>query len=105
MGLTEAGSSILADKLLAGDIDVAFLTPPTLKRYKQFEVTPLIEDNIVIIASKDHISLNQSPIIDLKDLEHEKFILMGSDNAMRYICNLTAKLQGLSRKLFVKVIK
>ena len=94
LGLTEAGSSILGEKLLSGDIDVAFLTPPTLKRYKQFEITPLIEDNIVVVASKDHVNLTQSPTIDLKDLEHEKFILMGSDNAMRYICESTCKTAG-----------
>lgn len=94
LGLTEAGSSVLAEKLLSGNIDVAFLTPPTLKRYKQFEVTPLLEDNIVVVVSKHHVNLHQSPIVDLKDLEHENFILMGSDNGMRHICESTCKTAG-----------
>lgn len=102
LGLLEAGSSILAEKLLSGDIDVAFLTPPTLKRYNQLDVTPLLEDNIVVVASKSHVNLNQLPIIDLKDLEHEKFILMGSDSSMRYLCESTCKTAGFIPKVILE---
>lgn len=84
--LREAGSSVLSEWLLSGTVDLAFLTPPTKKRYRHIRVTPLIEDELVVVAPGDHSRLGAVKKIDMSMLKDEKFILMKPDNGMHYIC-------------------
>jgi hypothetical protein len=65
--------------------------------HPQIVITPLIEDNLVVIAPKNHSFLGQLPAIDLKELKDSKFILQGPDNYMRHLCVSACKAADLYR--------
>ncbi|MBU6333796.1 MAG: LysR family transcriptional regulator [Chloroflexi bacterium] len=76
----EAGTQALTGMLAAGEIDIAVVTLPTIER--GFRVTPLFEEELVIVAAEGH-PLAQQRSIPFAALVDEPFLLYPPGYEMR----------------------
>lgn len=74
----------IIDMLDKGDIDFAFLRDFHIDKDK-FQIHPLINDELVIITSKDHPFSNKK-YINLEDTVNEKFIMLSSNSGLDKFC-------------------
>lgn len=74
----------IIDMLDKGDIDFAFLRDFHIDKDK-FKIHPLINDELVIITSKDHPFSNKK-YINLEDTINEKFIMLSSNSGLDKFC-------------------
>lgn len=102
--------------LLGNQLDLFFCNCKSLK--KEFEYIPLLSDEVVFLAPKDHPLNSHSkmlpghafPWIDLTLFQNERFILMGETQSLRKYssqilkaCGVAPKNIFLLKKIFVSI--
>ncbi|WP_042351967.1 LysR family transcriptional regulator [Bacillus massiliigorillae] len=98
--IIEEGSYRLLEMLENGDVDVAILTPPMEQDiHNVLEIDPLIEDEVVLIASSNH-PLAKKTIIDLKEAENEKFIFPSRSHSAFNIAMHGCQSAGFNPKIY-----
>lgn len=80
--MREAGSSEIAEDVLAGHLELGVVTLPV--RDRELEVTPLTTDRIVLVARHDH-PLAQRRRVRIQDLADQAFVAFEAGSALRQI--------------------
>ncbi len=80
--MREAGSSEIADDVVAGHLELGVVTLPV--RDRELQVTPLTTDRIVLVARHDH-SLAQRRRVRSSDLADQAFVAFEAGSAVRQI--------------------
>jgi DNA-binding transcriptional LysR family regulator len=80
--MREAGSSEIADDVLAGHLELGVVTLPV--RDRELQVTPLTTDRIVLVARHDH-PLAQRRRVRIQDLADQAFVAFEAGSALRQI--------------------
>lgn len=80
--MREAGSSEIADDVLAGHLELGVVTLPV--RDRELQVTPLTTDRIVLVARHDH-PLAQRRRVRTQDLADQAFVAFEAGSALRQI--------------------
>jgi DNA-binding transcriptional LysR family regulator len=80
--MREAGSSEIADDVLAGHLELGVVTLPV--RDRELQVTPLTTDLIVLVARHDH-PLAQRRRVRIQDLADQAFVAFEAGSALRQI--------------------
>ncbi|MGB5762276.1 MAG: LysR family transcriptional regulator [Sedimenticolaceae bacterium] len=80
--MREAGSSEIADDVVAGHLELGVVTLPV--RDRELAVTPLTNDSIVLVARQDH-PLAQRRRVRIIDLADQAFVAFEAGSALRQI--------------------
>ncbi len=80
--MREAGSSEIADDVVAGRLELGVVTLPV--RDRELDVTPLTTDRIVLVARRDH-PLAQRRRVRIQDLADQAFVAFEAGSALRQI--------------------
>ncbi|HPQ24006.1 MAG TPA: LysR family transcriptional regulator [Gammaproteobacteria bacterium] len=80
--MREAGSSEIADDVVAGHLELGVVTLPV--RDRELDVTPLATDRIVLVARHDH-ALAQRRRVRIQDLADQAFVAFEAGSALRHI--------------------
>ncbi len=80
--MREAGSSEIADDVVAGHLELGVVTLPV--RDRELAVTPLTNDSIVLVARQDH-RLAQRRRVRIIDLADQAFVAFEAGSALRQI--------------------
>ncbi|MDJ0741696.1 MAG: LysR family transcriptional regulator [Gammaproteobacteria bacterium] len=80
--MREAGSSEIADDVVAGHLELGVVTLPV--RDRELAVTPLTTDRIVLVARHDH-PLAQRRRVRIQDLADQAFVAFEAGSALRQI--------------------
>lgn len=80
--MREAGSSEIADDVVAGHLELGVVTLPV--RDRELDVTPLTTDRIVLVARHDH-PLAQRRRVRIQDLADQAFVAFEAGSALRQI--------------------
>lgn len=80
--MREAGSSEIADDVVAGRLELGVVTLPV--RDRELDVTPLTNDRIVLVARHDH-PLAQRRRVRIQDLADQAFVAFEAGSALRQI--------------------
>lgn len=80
--LREAGSSEIANDVVAGQLELGVVTLPV--RDRELSVTPLINDRIVLVARRDH-PLARRRRVRVADLADQAFVAFEAGSALRQI--------------------
>ena len=80
--MREAGSSEIADDVVAGHLELGVVTLPV--RDRELQVTPLTTDRIVLVARRDH-ALAQRRRVRIDDLADQAFVAFEAGSALRQI--------------------
>ncbi|MGB5639205.1 MAG: LysR family transcriptional regulator [Sedimenticolaceae bacterium] len=80
--MREAGSSEIADDVVAGHLELGVVTLPV--RDRELAVTPLTNDSIVLVARHDH-PLAQRRRVRIIDLADQAFVAFEAGSALRQI--------------------
>jgi len=80
--MREAGSSEIADDVVAGHLELGVVTVPV--RDRELEVTPLTTDRIVLVARDDH-PLARRRRVRIQDLADQAFVAFEAGSALRQI--------------------
>jgi len=80
--MREAGSSQIADDVLAGHLELGLVTLPV--RDRELDVTPLTTDRIVLVARHDH-ALAKRRRVRIQDLADQAFVAFEAGSALRQI--------------------
>jgi len=80
--MREAGSSEIADDVVAGHLELGVVTLPV--RDRELEVTPLTTDRIVLVARHDH-PLARRRRVRIQDLADQAFVAFEAGSALRQI--------------------
>ena len=80
--MREAGSSEIADDVVAGHLELGVVTVPV--RDRELEVTPLTTDRIVLVARADH-PLARRRRVRIQDLADQAFVAFEAGSALRQI--------------------
>lgn len=80
--LREAGSSEIADDVVAGHLELGVVTLPV--RDRELDVTPLTTDRIVLVARQDH-PLARRRRVRIDDLADQAFVAFEAGSALRQI--------------------
>ncbi len=80
--MREAGSSEIADDVVAGHLELGVVTLPV--RDRELNVTPLTTDRIVLVARHDH-PLAQRRRVRIVDLADQAFVAFEAGSALRQI--------------------
>jgi DNA-binding transcriptional LysR family regulator len=80
--MREAGSSEIADDVLAGHLELGVVTLPV--RDRELQVRPLTTDRIVLVARHDH-PLAQRRRVRIQDLADQAFVAFEAGSALRQI--------------------
>jgi DNA-binding transcriptional LysR family regulator len=86
--MREAGSSEIADDVVAGHLELGVVTLPV--RDRELAVTPLTNDRIVLVARQDH-PLARRRRVRIVDLADQAFVAFEAGSALRQI--IDAKLR------------
>lgn len=90
--LREAGSSEVADDVVAGRLELGVVTLPV--RERDLAVTPLITDRIVLVARQDH-PLAQRRRLRVADLADQPFVAFEGGSALRQIIDARLREAGV----------
>ncbi|MCB1727699.1 MAG: LysR family transcriptional regulator, partial [Gammaproteobacteria bacterium] len=77
--MREAGSSEIADDVVAGHLELGVVTLPV--RDRELDVTPLATDRIVLVARHDH-ALAQRRRVRIQDLADQAFVAFEAGSAL-----------------------
>ncbi len=80
--MREAGSSEIADDVVAGHLELGVVTLPV--RDRELDVTPLTTDRIVLVARHDHL-LAKKRRVRIQDLADQAFVAFEAGSALRQI--------------------
>jgi DNA-binding transcriptional LysR family regulator len=80
--MREAGSSEIADDVVAGHLELGVVTLPV--RDRELDVTPLTTDRIVLVARHDHL-LARKRRVRIQDLADQAFVAFEAGSALRQI--------------------
>jgi len=80
--MREAGSSEIADDVVAGHLELGVVTLPV--RDRELDVTPLTTDRIVLVARQDH-PLARRRRVRIDDLADQAFVAFEAGSALRQI--------------------
>lgn len=80
--MREAGSSEIADDVVAGHLELGVVTLPV--RDRELEIMPLATDRIVLVARHDH-PLAQRRRVRIQDLADQAFVAFEAGSALRQI--------------------
>ena len=80
--MREAGSSEIADDVVAGQLELGVVTLPV--RDRELDVTPLGNDRIVLVARQDH-PLAHRRRVRIVDLADQAFVAFEAGSALRQI--------------------
>jgi len=80
--MREAGSSEIADDVVAGHLELGVVTLPV--RDRELDVTPLANDRIVLVARQDH-PLARRRRVRIVDLADQAFVAFEAGSALRQI--------------------
>ena len=80
--MREAGSSEIADDVVAGHLELGVVTLPV--RDRELQVTPLTTDSIVLVARRDH-PLARQRRVRIDDLADQAFVAFEAGSALRQI--------------------
>ncbi len=90
--LREAGSSEVADDVVAGRLELGVVTLPV--RERDLSVTPLFTDRIVLVARHDH-PLTQRRRLRVADLADQPFVAFEAGSALRQIIDARLREAGV----------
>lgn len=80
--MREAGSSEVADDVVAGRLELGVVTLPV--RDRELDVTPLTTDRIVLIARRDH-PLARRRRVRIQELADQAFVAFEAGSALRQL--------------------
>ena len=80
--MREAGSSEIADDVVAGHLELGVVTLPV--RDRELDVSPLTTDRIVLVARHDH-PLAKTGRVRIQDLADQAFVAFEAGSALRQI--------------------
>ncbi|MBT8429281.1 MAG: LysR family transcriptional regulator [Gammaproteobacteria bacterium] len=80
--MREAGSSEIADDVVAGHLELGVVTLPV--RDRELDVIPLTTDRIVLVARRDHL-LARKRRVRIQDLADQAFVAFEAGSALRQI--------------------
>jgi len=90
--MREAGSSEIADDVVAGHLELGVVTLPV--RDRELAVTPLTNDSIVLVARQDH-RLAQRRRVRIIDLADQAFVAFEAGSALRQIIDSKLREAGV----------
>jgi DNA-binding transcriptional LysR family regulator len=90
--LREAGSSEIADDVVAGRLELGVVTLPV--RDRELTVSPLATDHIVLVARHDH-PLARRPRIQIQQLADQGFVAFEAGSALRQIIDSKLREAGV----------
>jgi DNA-binding transcriptional LysR family regulator len=90
--LREAGSSEVADDVIAGRLELGVVTLPV--RERDLTITPLITDRIVLVARQDH-PLARRRRLRVSDLADQPFVAFEAGSALRQIIDSRLRTAGV----------
>jgi len=80
--MREAGSSEIADDVVAGHLELGVVTLPV--RDRELDVIPLTTDRIVLVARRDHLLAGKRRV-RIQDLADQAFVAFEAGSALRQI--------------------
>lgn len=108
--LVEGNSSNLENIALRGSTDLTLMTSPIQKNLFDFE--PILTEEILIAIPPNHpiqkqanykiINDSMRPVIQLKDLSNEPFILLKKDQKMHELATSLCKQAGFSPRIILE---
>jgi len=98
--LREAGSSEIADDVVAGRLELGVVTLPV--RDRELEVTPLATDRIVLVARRDH-PLARSQRVRIQQLADQAFVAFEAGSALRQIIDGKLREAGVEVKVVMEL--
>ena len=98
--LREAGSSEIAQDVVAGQLELGVVTLPV--RDHELRVTPLINDRIVLIARRDH-PLAGRRRIRIADLSDQAFVAFEAGSALRQIIDSRLREAGVETDVVMEL--
>jgi DNA-binding transcriptional LysR family regulator len=103
--ITEATSSELEDMLVRGHVDVCMMNLPIKDRNIEYE--PIMTENIFLAAPPNYkpegINENEKyPVIDIRALENEEFILLHPGQRLRQIADTLFMKAGIKPKILLE---
>lgn len=84
INIIEDESDNIVNLLLKNEVDFAIVREFSTYGYK-FDTLPLVNDNLVVVTSKNH-PLSKQDFISLADLKDEEFIMLGNKSGIHNIC-------------------
>ena len=98
--LREAGSSQIADDVVAGHLELGVVTLPV--RDRELDVTPLATDRIVLVARHDHV-LARRRRVGILDLADQAFVAFEAGSALRQIIDGKLRDAGVEVKVVMEL--
>ncbi|MBQ9604305.1 MAG: LysR family transcriptional regulator [Firmicutes bacterium] len=107
LNITEATSFQLENMLLEGKIDICMINLPV--QNKNIDYTPILTEELYLAAPPDFLSPYETtdahspyPLIDIKYLKDESFILMHPEQRIRQITDSTFLSAGIRPKVVME---
>jgi DNA-binding transcriptional LysR family regulator len=98
--MREAGSSEIADDVVAGHLELGVVTLPV--RDRELDVTPLTTDRIVLVARRDH-RLAQLRRVRIQDLGDQPFVAFEAGSALRNIIDSKLRDAGVEVNVIMEL--
>lgn len=103
--ITEASSSELEDMLSHGMVDLCLMNLPI--KSKNIEYEEILSEKMYLAAppsyeSSTTITRDKYPLIDIKSLENEQFILLHADQRLRQIADTVFANAGIKPKIMLE---
>ena len=98
--LREAGSSEIADDVVAGRLELGVVTLPV--RDRELEVTALATDRIVLVARRDH-PLAHAQRVRIQQLADQAFVAFEAGSALRQIIDGKLREAGVEVKVVMEL--
>ncbi|MGL5434202.1 MAG: LysR family transcriptional regulator [Lachnospiraceae bacterium] len=101
--ITEDTSQVLEQKLLARQLDFAIMHAPKERTISQIRYELLSQDPFVIVLAPGHPLLAQAvpksgydyPVLDVRLLQDEPFIMLHKQQRIRQVCNAVLQRAGI----------
>ncbi len=98
--LREAGSSEIAQDVVAGQLELGVVTLPV--RDHELLVTPLVNDRIVLVARRDHPLVGRRRI-RVSDLSDQAFVAFEAGSALRQIIDSRLREAGVETNVVMEL--
>jgi DNA-binding transcriptional LysR family regulator len=98
--LKEAGSSEVARNVIDGALELGVVTLPVV--FREFDVQPLMSDQIVLVARHDHI-LVQRENVTIEDLAGLSFVGFEAGSAIRQIIDNVLRDAGVEMNVVMEL--